>query len=77
MTHPDNELRRRLWALADEWESRPGTTFAKKVDEDFVRELRQALTYPEATEADEAALQAAYGKTADELADEAETGWWQ
>lgn len=84
MTHPDNELRRRLWALAAVWDEqavgREGSGFpalqaAATIWRVAAKELRQALTYPEATEEDEAALRAAYGKTSEELADEAERGY--
>jgi hypothetical protein len=69
--HLDNELRRKLWALADQWEAEdhvePGSYFADQ--------LRQVLTYPAATEADEAELVKTYGKTSEQLADEAEAGY--
>ena len=72
--HPDNELRRRLWMLADEWDK---VLIDPVTDHNFrvaAQELRKALTYPAATEADEAELVTRYGKTSDELADEAEKG---
>lgn len=68
--HPDNELRRTLWALADKWDRGGGL-----IERECAEELRAALTYPAATEADEEQLLRTFGKTSDELADEAEAGW--
>lgn len=72
-------LRRRLWDLADKWnergrdEEKRGNPRARMLF-DCAEDLHEALAYPAATEADEQALRATYGKTSDELADEAEKG---
>lgn len=67
--HPDNELRRTLWALADKWDRGGGL-----IERECAGELRAALTYPAADQADEQLLRI-FGKTSDELADEAEAGY--
>jgi hypothetical protein len=63
------ELRRKLWELAKKWELDDST------GTQCVYDLRQVLTYPMATEEDEAEVQRAYGKTTEQLADEAEAGY--
>lgn len=70
----ERELRRKLWELAKEWE----LTGMQVMEGPYMRcatDLRKALTYPAATAADEEQLQRTFGKSSDELADEAERGY--
>jgi hypothetical protein len=70
------ELRRKLWELADRWERQAADPMVGINTAHTLREcasqLRGALTYPLATEADEQELQRTYGKSSEQLADEAE-----
>lgn len=78
MTDDMRELRRKLWELADQWDRQAEASSLRPyatAKNNCARRLREALTYPAATEADEAALVQTYGKTSDELADEAERGY--
>lgn len=80
--HEDNELRRQLWRLADNWDATaegkccgPVTAEVSTALGLCAGRLREILTYPVATDEDEARVQRIFGKSSDELADEAEEGY--